>query len=196
MIALFFDTETNGIKTWQNPNFKLKLVQMGAILQDTDTKRVYGEINLINGDVGDIPREASRVHGITSEVATMVGIPKTLIDESFAALVRTADVLVAHNLDYDLSVLEDYMPESWQAVQGKKQFCTMKENIMTVKAPLTGAQQTYFARTGVKPDYPYKVPSLAQTYQFYFKEMFSGAHDAMADIRACRDIYFKMGVNQ
>jgi DNA polymerase-3 subunit epsilon len=196
MIALFFDTETNGIKTWQNPDFQLKLVQLGAILQDTETKRVYAEINLINKQVGDIPVGASNVHGITPDIAQRFGVYKSLIDETFASLIRTADILVAHNLDYDMDVLKDYMPESFQSATGKLGFCTMDSNVMIVKAPLSEKQKAYFSSKGRKPDAPYKVPSLIETYTHYFNKPFEGAHDAMADIRACRDVYFAMDIKQ
>lgn len=191
MIALFFDTETNGIKTWQNPNFQLHLVQLGAIMQTLEG-RVYGELNLVNRDAGDIPIEASNIHGIMTETAKAIGIPKTLIDETFAQLIRQSDIIVAHNIDYDLDVLKDDMPESWAAVQNKPRFCTMDGNLYIVKAPLTDKQKYYFSSKGPKPDAPYKRPSLTETHMHYFGVPFEGAHDAMADIRACRDITLAM----
>jgi DNA polymerase-3 subunit epsilon len=196
MLALFFDTETNGIKTWDNPNFQLELVQLGAILQDLDTKRVYGEINLINCEAGDIPVEASNVHGITTEMAAAYGVPKILIDKAFAWLIKRADQLVAHNIDYDMDVLHDAMPTSWEVAKDKPQFCTMKQNVMIVKAPLSDKQKAYFTSKGKMPDYPYKVPNLTETHMHYFNKPFEGAHDAMEDIRACRNIFFAMEDNQ
>lgn len=193
MIALFFDTETNGIKTWDNPNFQLRCVQLGAILQDTETKRILGEINLIIDQEGaHIPEGATKVHGISDELAERVGMPKGIIDDIFAGLIHRADVIVAHNIQYDLDVVHDDLPLSDAVIKGKETYCTMKGNVMAVKAPLTQKQKDYFTGKGTMPDYPYKVPNLTETYKHYFGKEFVGAHDAMADIRACRDIYFAM----
>ena len=118
MIALYFDTETNGIKTWDNPAFKLRLVQLGAILQDTETRRVLAEINLIADQKGEhIPEGASDVHGISDELAKQFGFSPLGIDRLFRAMIEKANVLVAHNIAYDFHVVQDSMPESWVAIR-------------------------------------------------------------------------------
>jgi DNA polymerase-3 subunit epsilon len=197
MIALFFDTETTGIKTRDNPNFKPALVQLGCILQDLDTGRVLAELNLIANQYPDappIPQGAINVHGITNEMAKEYGIDPKLIDLAFAKLIEKCDVLVAHNIDYDLEVMQDNMPLSWNAkpIGAGRNFDTMKGNLYIVKAPLSDKQRAYFGMKGIPPDAPYKVPNLTETHMHYFGEAFFGAHDAMADIRACRDIFTKM----
>lgn len=199
MIVLFFDTETTGVKSWSNPHFKPALVQLGAILQDTETNRVLAELNLIANQYPDskIPAEATNVHGIDDQMSRLYGIDPKLIDITFAELIRKAELLVAHNIAFDVDVLTDNMPLSINAYKESniKEFCTMDNNVMIVKAPLTDKQKSYFTSRGEKPDRPYKVPNLAETYRHYFNEDFIGAHDAMADIRACRDIYFAMNSN-
>lgn len=197
MIALFFDTETTGIKTRDNPNFKPALVQLGCILQDMETGRVLAELNLIANQYPDappIPQGAINVHGITNEMAKEYGIDPKLIDLTFSELLEKCDVLVAHNIDYDLDVMKDNMPISWSArpLGPDRNFDTMKSNLYIVKAPLSDKQRAYFGMKGIPPDAPYKVPNLTETHMFYFGESFFGAHDAMADIRACRDIFKAM----
>lgn len=195
MIALFFDTETTGIKTWQDPDFVPKLVQLGCILQDLDTGRVLAELNLIANQYPmdpPIPQGAINVHGITNEMAANYGIDPKLIDLAFSELLKKADVVVAHNIDYDMDVIHDNMPLSKEVIKYKNTFCTMDGNLYIVKAPLSDKQKAYFSSKGKKPDAPYKVPNLTETHVFYFNEPFVGAHDAMADIRACRDIFLAM----
>ena len=189
MTGLFFDTETTGIKSWSNPGFKPKLVQLGAILQDLDTGRVLAEVNLINVAAGEIPVEASNVHGITDTMAGRWGVPLDVIDNLFAHLVMKAKVIVAHNIAYDLDIVKDNLPETQDAMQGRQQFCTMYGSIYIVKAPLSDKQRAYFASHPEKQDAPYKVPNLTETFKHFYGKPFEGAHDAMADIRACRDIF-------
>lgn len=190
MIGLFFDTETNGIKTWDNPNFKLRVAQIGAILQDVATGRVLGEINLIvhQGDY-QVPEGASRVHGITTELANQVGVPKDLADAAFASFLKRADFIAAHNIQYDIDVVNDDMPRAAELIEAKPRFCTMDGSLYLVKAPLSAKQVAYFNSKGRKPDAPYKSPNLTETHKHFFGVPFEGAHDAMADIRACRDVY-------
>jgi DNA polymerase-3 subunit epsilon len=193
MIALFFDTETNGIKTWDNPDFKLRTVQLGAILQDTTTGRVLGELNLIIDQQGKpIPVGASNVHGITDELAETVGVDKRIADALFAQMIDKADLIVAHNIQYDLDVLADDMPFSHSAVRDRPTFCTMQGSLYIVKAPLTDRQKAYFTSKGRMPDAPFKVPNLTETHMHFYGKPFEGAHDAMADIRACRDIFLTL----
>jgi DNA polymerase-3 subunit epsilon len=194
MIALFFDTETTGLKSKQNPGFNPALVQLGAILQDTESGTILAEVNLIAQQVDNkpIPIEASNIHGITDDMAEKYGSPLKLVDMVFANLIAKADVIVAHNIDYDLDVVHDNMPFSQERIVNKKHFCTMDKNVYKVKAPLTMKQRAYYTSKGEKPDKPYKSPSLSETYKHYFHTTFDGAHDAMNDIRACRDVYFEM----
>lgn len=193
MTGLFFDTETNGIKTDDNPNFRLRCVQLGAILQDLDTMRVLGEINLIINQEGRlIPAGASNVHGITDDLAAAVGVHKLDADGLFAQFIDKADVIVAHNIQYDLDVIADDMPDSHLALEGKPTFCTMQGSLYAVKAPLTHKQKAYFTSKGRMPDAPYKVPNLTEAHQYFYGKPFEGAHDAMADIRACRDVFFTL----
>lgn len=194
MIALFFDTETTGVKSWREPEFVPKLVQVGAILQDTDSKRVLAELNLIckQEDGVAIPTGASDVHGITDGLASQFGIDIASIDFLFAEMAQRADVVVAHNIKYDDEVVRDNMPVSAEVLRGKERFCTMEASLYIVQAPLTERQLYYFESRGQKPDAPYKVPNLTETHQHFYGRPFEGAHDAMADIRACRDIYFTL----
>ncbi len=194
MIALFFDTETTGVKSWRDPGFIPGLVQLGAILQDTESKRVLAELNLIckQPDSKLIPVGASNVHGISDELAERFGLDLELIDFAFSELAARADVVVAHNIAYDQEVVKDNMPLSQEAIGGKQLFCTMQASLYEVKAPLTDKQIYYFKSRSIKPDAPFKVPNLTETHMHFYGKPFEGAHDAMADIRACRDVYFTL----
>jgi DNA polymerase III epsilon subunit-like protein len=38
----------------------------------------------------------------------------------------------------------------------------------------------------------FKWPKLEEAYKHYYGEIFSGAHDALVDVRACRDVFLKV----
>ena len=58
----------------------------------------------------------------------------------------------------------------------KEFFCTMRAMTNVVKIPSPRG---------------YKWPKLSEAYRFLFNRDLEGAHDAMADVRACAEIYFE-----
>lgn len=190
MVAIFIDTETTGIKRWDNPTFIPQCVQVGAILQDLSTMRVLGELNaIIDLEGSEVPIEAAEVHGITTELSQAFGLPKDVVDVLLAHMIAKADCVIAHNIQFDLGILQDNLYKSYQMIGKRGTFCTMVGSIYLVKAPLTNAQQRFFLKNPYKQEAAFKVPTLTEAHQYFFDRPFIGAHDAMADIRACRDIY-------
>lgn len=187
MIALIFDTETTGFRS---NTFTPEIVQIAAILQDMNTLRVLGEINFIVIPVYPIPEKVSQIHGITDAVASKFGIHKSLAIEGFATLANKADILVAHNIAFDVDIINGAWPIVFPSLQGKQQYCTMIESTPILKLPKNG--NAFHNNSGSV----YKYPKLTEAYRFFYNHDFVGAHDAMADVRACRDVYIKLqGIN-
>lgn len=175
MIALFFDTETTG---FPGPSFVPEVVQIGAILQDTETKRILGELNLIVKPLGEIPQACIDIHGISNELARQCGVLPQIADKTFAALALSADIVVAHNYKFDSKVIEGVWPISHETLSSKQHYCTMMEGAK-IDIPKRHAGNS-------------KWPKLSDAYIYFFGHEFANAHDAMADVRACRDVYFKL----
>lgn len=183
MIALFFDTETTGFRS---ETFTPEIVQIGAIAQDTENERVVAELNIIVQVDNPIPEGAIKIHGITNDMAATYGVDKGIAGMAFQSLARLADIVVAHNIAFDLDILAHAWPLAYADFVGKQQFCTMRELTEVMKLPKNGNafHDSQHSR--------YKAPKLIEAYQYFFHEDFDNAHDAMADVRACRDIYFAM----
>lgn len=175
MIALFFDTETTGFKS---SKFTPEIVQIGALLQDTETKRVLAELNVIVAPKNPIPEVVSNIHGITDELAAAYGMEGSGVEAIFALMVRMSDVAVAHNLAFDRGIVQDAWPTASGILAEKSHFCTMQNAKEAVGLP---------GKYG-----GLKNPKLAEAYRHFFGEDFENAHDAMADVRACRDVYFAL----
>lgn len=199
-MILFFDTETTGIR---KGGFVPRVVQIGALLTDNEGKTM-GELNVLLLPEGfeNIPVEASNVHGFTSELIKQCGIDRVAGLAAFFSMAERADVLVAHNAEYDMDLMQieiDYyknihnLPEAtmWQEVlSDSKVFCTMLNSRDLMKLPLSEAQASFFKDKGI--DQQYKNPRLQEAHIHYMGYDFEGAHDAMADVRACKDVYFKL----
>ena len=94
--------------------------------------------------------------------------------------------MIAHNISFDMKgIISSFMkcgaPESYiQKIRKKKQFCTMLKSTSTLKLPKK------------KGGFGWKWPSLNESYQYYFHEDLSGAHDALVDVEACAKIFFEL----
>ena len=175
MIALFFDTETTGFKS---STYTPRIVQLAAVLQDTETKRVLQELNtMIFTDGFEIPERVAEIHGVTNPLADRFGLGVQLVDQLFGTMILKADVIVAHNIGFDVGMVKDNLPVSFDVLVNKEQFCTMAGSTDIVGIPKSHAGGNKF-------------PRLAEAYRHFFGEDFANAHDAMADVRACRDVYF------
>lgn len=182
-MILFFDTETTGFtskyKSLTDP-VQPHIVQLGAILTTTEG-RVVAEMNFMcKPDGWVIPDDVAKIHGMDMSITTEYGFIEAEVVAIFLALCDKAETLVAHNYDYDHEVLKiacarfkhDFVLEK------KASYCTMKTATPICKLPST--------RGG------FKWPKLQEAYKFFFNREFEGAHDAMADIRACKDVFFKL----
>jgi len=200
-MILFFDTETTGIR---KGGFIPRVVQIGAMLTDNEGK-VVGELNLLLQPEGflNIPVEASNVHGFSTEFVKKYGVDRYMGLSAFFAMMEQADTVVAHNAEYDMDLLQietDYYKDIhndaqagtiWQDILNEaKVFCTMLNSRDLMKLPLSEAQASFFKDKGI--DQKYKNPRLQEAHIHYMGYDFEGAHDAMADVRACKDVYFKL----
>lgn len=177
MIALFFDTETTGFK---HGDFIPEIVQIGAVVQDIETKRVLAELNVIVTPKNPIPEEVSKIHGITDELAEKYGVASRDAENMFGLMVQMSDIAVAHNITFDLGIIRDAWPMAYGLLQSKEAFCTMIQSTAIV-----GIQKTHGGGN--------KFPKLIEAYAHFFDgAVFDNAHDAMADVRACRDVYFAL----
>jgi DNA polymerase III epsilon subunit-like protein len=59
-----------------------------------------------------------------------------------------------------------------------------------MKLPLSEAQASFFKDKGITQQY--KNPRLEEAHIHFMGYGIEGAHDAMVDVRACKDVYFKL----
>jgi len=179
MIHLIFDTETTGLpKDWSAPTSDIdnwpRLVQLSTVLTNGHDKVEYDFI--IRPDGFEIPKEASDIHGVTTERAKKEGLGLGFVLGLFKVFVKSSDVIVAHNLDFDRKIVGAELHRLGSGVEfeallaTKKVYCTMKKSI-------SGND---------------KWPKLIELYQRLFNEDFGDAHNALGDARACERCYFEL----
>lgn len=178
MNVLVFDTETTGLANFKLPPIhesQPRIAQLGAILYNTKDWSPIVEVNLLVQPFGfDIPVEASRVHGITSEIAREHGVEEQKALDLFDCLISMAHHIVAHNIKYDALVMTRayHVHKRLLKLYTKPLHCTMEAMTDICQIPSTWKDG-------------YKWPTLQESHKHCFNIPFEGAHDAMADVRAC-----------
>lgn len=188
-MKLFFDTETTGkalMKAPVNHPNQPRIVQLAAVLFDDQGEERGGLSAIIKPDGWTIPEEAAAIHGITTEIATQCGIPLLSALAVFSNFLHVSDTLVAHNIDFDALVIAAELSRQTGNGPAKcadklaitARFCTMKSTTQLCQLP------------GNYGDF--KWPKLTEAHKHLFGTDVEGAHDAMADVRACARIYFEI----
>lgn len=107
---LFFDTETTGLpKNYKAPvsdteNWP-RLVQLAFICCEEDGVEISRHNYIVKQDGFEIPKGASSVHGITTQIAMADGHPLEEVLFKFWEKLQESKVLVAHNMSYDEKLL-------------------------------------------------------------------------------------------
>lgn len=194
-MILFFDTETTGLPNYRMPcghELQPHLVQIAAILTDDDGSE-RASINLIVNPKVPIPAQASLVHGITDELVDRAGVFTNTAVAMWDRLAERADTIVAHNIAFDLFLMQvaweraaSAVSRTFDAAHGTRaRFCTMNAASHIMNLPPT---ERMVAAGFTKP----KPPKLEECVSHFFGETLDGAHDALVDVRACARVYFHL----
>lgn len=183
-LKLFIDTETTGLPKRRNAPFSdvgnwPRLVQIAWVLVDSAGREISAVEYVIRPVGFSIPNEAARIHGITTEIARAEGTPITRALSEFDEAVSIAEIIIAHNINYDRPVLEaEHVRHNLQCEIGSRQLiCTME------------ASTDYCAIQG---HYGYKWPTLNELHEKLFGESMKKAHTALVDVRACMKCHFEL----
>jgi DNA polymerase III subunit epsilon len=171
---MFFDTETTGLVVdWNNPSNPAnpRLVQLGYQIANEGGRALKTIAAIIKPEGFTIPIEASKIHGITHEMAVENGENRVDVIEQFKKDLSNCGLIVAHNYKFDRVVIgREMVPTAIQS------FCTMIASTNICKIPKVNG---------------YKWPKLSEAYRFFFEEELKNAHDALTDVLACKRVYFE-----
>lgn len=183
-MLLFFDTETTGLPiNWKAPvtdsaNWP-RLVQIAWIVFHDDGNRIDSKDFIIKPECYIIPEDASRVHGITNAIALNKGLELFKVLNLFNQEIDRADILVAHNINFDLKIIkaEMFRKNLNTNLNNKQLICTMEASTNFCNIP---------------SDYGYKWPKLSELHIKLFGTDFQEAHNASVDIEATVKCFWKL----
>jgi DNA polymerase III subunit epsilon len=192
-LHLVYDTETTGLPLFREPSDDPRqphIIQVAAGLFDDAGRCVRSFSAVVKPDDWEIPAEITRLTGISQAAAEAYGIPEAKAVEGLLKLWIIADARVAHNAAFDTRIVRIALkrfpgicePETWSAGES---VCTMRAMTPVCRLPPT-EKMTAKGMSG------FKQPTLAEAYRHLFGHDMSGAHNALADMTACADIYFAL----
>jgi DNA polymerase-3 subunit epsilon len=181
--ALIFDTETTGMVKWKQPPEhpgQPDLVQLAMLLVERDDWTVKNHVSFIVQLAPGvrIEPEAEATHGISAADCETYGVAPVVAVSLFNQLCMQADVIVAHNISFDQSIMQTALHRLGNKpdrMKGKSMVCTKEATTDILKLP--GKYSSY------------KWPTLAEAYRHYTGLEIEGAHDALADTQACLAVY-------
>ena len=181
---LFFDTETTGLpKNWKAPLSDLdnwpRMIQIGWILCNEQGDRIDVDGYIIKPEGFTIPKDATKVHGISTERAIAEGVALEEVLAKFNELIDRSDCIVAHNISFDEKIVcAEFLRKGIEtAFAQKNQLCTMNAATNYCKIP---------------GPYGYKWPKLSELHIKLFGLDFNEAHDASVDINATAKCFWEM----
>jgi DNA polymerase III subunit epsilon len=185
---IFYDTETTGLPDWKAPSeseTQPHLVQLGAILADSETRKIISTLDLvIKPDGWVIPKEVSDIHGITEDIASAFGVPEKEAVQLFLSMWNGGD-RVAHNKTFDQRLLRIALKRYFGDNEDLQEQWSEKDNhhcTMLMAKPIMQMLP--------KSRYGYKSPKLSEAYKHFTGKDLVDAHTAMADAKACMEVYW------
>lgn len=197
-LGLFYDTETTGLPLFKEPSehpAQPHIVQLAALLVDLDTRQTISSMDVVICPNGwTIPDEVAAVHGITTEYAEAVGIEEVQAIDMFMALwAGPGRLRIAHNEQFDARILRIALKRFYDKPDHLLPISdTWKEGIADCTAKLaTPICQIPPTAKMLKAGFnKFKTANLSEAYRHFTGKELENAHSAMADVMACRDVYF------
>ena len=210
MRVLVFDTETTGL-----PKSKIispdtlhlwpHIVQFSYIIYDTDANDIVVTMDSIIKVEKNvvISEESIGFHGITNEISQTKGIKLNQVLNIFCKYLKTADVLVGHNINFDIQMakvellrfiysntlpdekFQKYKNYLYSLANFTNIYCTMQNSIELCNIKMVN-------RYGEEYN---KFPKLVELHQQLFHCVPNNLHNSLNDILITLRCFVKMKYN-
>lgn len=184
MKLLFFDCETNGLPidykaSYTEVNNWPRVLSLAWILADIDANIIQQGSHLIKPEGWMVPTEQFWVdNGYSQARSEEFGIPIGAVLAAFMDAKKQADILVAHNLNFDHRIVwAEFIRYGLEPRSGMHKICTMMKSTSYCKIP---------AKRG------FKWPKLDELHEHLFGCGFDGAHDALTDVSITMKCFFEL----
>ena len=202
MKILVFDTETTGLPERNalitDHNKWPHVMQLSYIYFDISQNRILNKVDVLIkiADDVEISEKSIEIHGISREESLASGIDIKEALREFNVYLKSADVIVGHNIEFDKKVLmvdfgRNKIFHNFYVNRVKKaEYCTMKNSIDLCKLTYPPKIDSIIADANIPIRYKY--PKLVELYVYLFNYTPNNLHDAMIDVLICLRCYCVM----
>jgi DNA polymerase III subunit alpha len=184
---LIFDTETTGLpRNWAAPitdtdNWP-RCIQIAWQLHDEMGNLIEHQDYLIKPEGFNIPFDAERIHGISTELAQARGVALKDVLEKFNIALSKSKFIVGQNVGFDVNIMgcEFYRLEIPSPMASMPVLDTCTE-ITASLLKLPGGRGGKF-----------KLPTLTELHEYLFGQKFEEAHNATADVEATTRCFLEL----
>ena len=184
---LIFDTETTGLpKRWNAPitdtdNWP-RAVQIAWQLHDAMGNCIEHQDYLIQPNGFNIPYDAEKIHGISTELAQEQGLPLVEVLEKLNEALNKSKFVIGQNVGFDLNIMgcEFFREEKSTKLLELPVLDTCTEHTAEL-CKLPGGRGGKF-----------KLPTLTELHEYLFGEAFNEAHNATADVEATTRCFLEL----
>jgi DNA polymerase-3 subunit alpha len=184
---LIFDTETTGLpRSWSAPitdtdNWP-RCIQIAWQLHDEMGNLIEHQDYLVKPEGFNIPYDAERIHGISTELAMEQGILLSEVLEKFNIALSKAKFIVGQNVGFDVNIMGcEFHRMNIGSDMTKMPVLDTCTEITANLLKLPGGRGGRF-----------KLPTLTELHQYLFNQPFAEAHNATADVEATTRCFLEL----
>src|SRR5690606_29317756 len=159
-----------------------RCIQLAWQLHDGMGRLIENQSFLIRPEGFDIPYDAERIHGISTELAERDGIGLREALDLFSAALSKSTFIVGQNLGFDINIMgAEFHRCGLQTPLAEKRVLDTCTEITAELLQLPGGRGGRF-----------KLPTLTELHQYLFNKPFAEAHNATADVEATTRCFFEL----
>ncbi|RZJ60200.1 MAG: PHP domain-containing protein, partial [Flavobacterium sp.] len=184
---LIFDTETTGLpKRWDAPitdtdNWP-RCIQIAWQLHDDMGNVVEHQNYMIKPEGFNIPYDAERIHGISTELAVEEGRLLEDVLAEFNIVLSKSKFIVGQNVGFDINIMGcEFHRLGMESSLSQMRVLDTCTEITAELLKLPGGRGGRF-----------KLPTLTELHQYLFGEPFAEAHNATADVEATTRCFLEL----
>ncbi|MCF6131133.1 DNA polymerase III subunit alpha [Flavobacterium wongokense] len=184
---LIFDTETTGLpRNWSAPitdtdNWP-RCIQIAWQLHDELGNLIEHQDYLVKPEGFNIPFDAERIHGISTELALQEGVSLQEVLEKFNIALSKSKFIVGQNVGFDVNIM---------GCEFHRMGITSPMVSMPVLDTCTEVTASLLKLPGGRGG-KFKLPTLTELHQYLFGEPFAEAHNATADVEATTRCFLEL----
>ena len=183
---LIFDTETTGLpKNWKAPLTDFdnwpRCVQLAWQMHDNKGELIDVKNFIIKPDGYDIPFNAEKIHGISTDRALKQGVPIKEVLLEFVSDVKDSKFIIGHNVSFDNNIVGCELLR-----------CAMPNLLADFPSIDTKDDATEYCAIPGGRGGKFKWPNLTELHTKLFGEAFAEAHNASADVEATARCFLEL----